>query len=294
MSIRKSPGEKTFDTINIFFMLIMIVITLYPFLYVTAASLSESKQLIGHTGFMILPKGFSLSAYKMVLNNPNILTGYRNTLVVLIGGTALNILMTSLGAYILSRKNFALKKPLMLAIIFTMYFHGGMIPRYLLVNNTLNLKNSLLALILPTAIMTWNLIVLRTAFMSVPDSLEESARIDGANDFVILFRIVIPVSLPSMAVMVLFYGVHHWNAWFDAMIFLRERSLYPLQLILREILVLSSTDSMMIDAGGQDREAIGESIKYATILVATVPILLIYPSVQKYFVKGIMIGALKG
>lgn len=294
MSIRKSPGEKTFDTINIFFMLIMIVITLYPFLYVTAASLSEAKQLIGHTGFMILPKGFSLSAYKMVLNNPNILTGYRNTLVVLIGGTALNILMTSLGAYILSRKNFALKKPLMLAIIFTMYFHGGMIPRYLLVNNTLNLKNSLLALILPTAIMTWNLIVLRTAFMSVPDSLEESARIDGANDFVILFRIVIPVSLPSMAVMVLFYGVHHWNAWFDAMIFLRERSLYPLQLILREILVLSSTDSMMIDAGGQDREAIGESIKYATILVATVPILLIYPSVQKYFVKGIMIGALKG
>ena len=294
MSIRKSPGEKTFDTINIFFMLIMIVITLYPFLYVTAASLSEARQLIGHTGFMILPKGFSLSAYKMVLNNPNILTGYRNTLVVLIGGTALNILMTSLGAYILSRKSFALKKPLMLAIIFTMYFHGGMIPRYLLVNNTLNLKNSLLALILPTAIMTWNLIVLRTAFMSVPDSLEESARIDGANDFVILFRIVIPVSLPSMAVMVLFYGVHHWNAWFDAMIFLRERSLYPLQLILREILVLSSTDSMMIDAGGQDREAIGESIKYATILVATVPILLIYPSVQKYFVKGIMIGALKG
>lgn len=182
----------------------------------------------------------------------------------------------------------------MLMIIFTMYFQGGLIPRYLLVNNTLHLANNLLALILPGAISAWNLIVMRTNFEGIPDSLEESAKLDGANDFVILFRIILPLSKAVLAVMVLFYGVSHWNAWFDAIIFLRERNLYPLQLILREILISNSTDTMTTSIVGYDQYAIGENIKYATIIVATVPILCIYPFIQKYFVKGVMVGAVKG
>lgn len=245
---------------------------------------------------MILPRGFTTAAYNMVFKNPNILTGYKNTLIVLIAGTSINLLITSFGAYVLSRKNFAIRKAMMIGIIFTMYFSGGLIPSYLLTYNTLGLGNNLLALILPGAISTWNLIVMRTSFMSIPDSLEESATIDGANDFIILFRIILPVSLPVVAVMILFYGVGHWNSWFSAMVYLRDRELYPLQLILREILILSSTDSMMIDmvGAGEDREALGESIKYATIIVATLPILFVYPFLQKYFVKGVMVGALKG
>ena len=290
----KSTGEKVFDGLNGLLMLFMIMITLYPFIYVTAASLSDSKELMTHSGILLLPKGFNTMAYLLVFKNPNILTGYRNTLFILVVGTFLNLLMTSFGAYVLSRKHFAIRNVLMVGIIFTMYFHGGLIPRYLLVSNTLHLKNNLFALIFPTAIATWNLIVMRTSFMALPDSLEESAKIDGANDFVILFKIILPVSLPVVAVMILFYGVGHWNTWFDALIFLRERQLYPLQLILREILIISSTDTMTREMSGEDKQAIGESIKYATIIVATVPILLIYPFVQKYFVKGVMVGALKG
>jgi len=182
----------------------------------------------------------------------------------------------------------------MIMIVFTMYFSGGLIPRYLLISNTLNLRNTYWAILLPGAISTWNLIVLRTAFAAIPVSLEESARIDGANDFTILWRIVIPVSLPAIAVITLFYMVGHWNSWFDAMIFLRRRQMYPLQLILREILISSSFTSMIADVSFEDKEAIGESIKYASIIVSTVPILLIYPFLQKYFVKGVMIGAIKG
>lgn len=294
MAIKKSASEKTFDFFNVLFMIFMIIITVYPFIYIAAGSFSDSNQLIGQRGFMVFPKGFTTNAYRMVFKNPNILTGYRNTLLILVLGTSINLLMTAFGAYVLSRKNFAIRKYMMIGIVFTMYFSGGLIPTYLLVYTTLGLGNSLMALILPNAISTWNLIVMRTSFMSIPDSLEESATIDGANDFTILFKIILPISMPVVAVMILFYGVGHWNSWFSAMIYLRERSLYPLQLILREILILSSTDSMMIDAGGSDREALGESIKYATIMVATAPILFIYPLVQKHFVKGVMIGALKG
>ena len=292
---RKSVGDRFFDFLNALFMICMIVITVYPFLYVIFASVSESRLLVGHSGLLLFPKGFSLSAYQLVLRNPNIATGYQNTLFIIVLGTFLNLLLTSFGAYVLSRKNFKFKNIMMILIVFTMYFSGGLIPRYLLVYNSYHLGNSLWALILPQAISTWNLIVMRTSFQSIPDSLEESAKIDGANDFVVLFRIILPLSLPVIAVMILFYGVGHWNSWFDAMIFLRDRELYPLQLILREILISNSTDIML---GGvtdfDDREMVGESIRYATIMVATLPILFIYPFIQKYFVKGVMIGALKG
>lgn len=279
---------------NIIIMLFLIVITLYPFLYIVFASFSNSDDLIRHSGLLLYPLGLNLNAYKMVFQNPNIFTGYGNTLIVLVVGTALNLLMTSFGAYVLSRKGFPGKRVLLVLIVFTMYFQGGMIPRYLLIYDTLNLGDSLLALIIPQAISTYNLIVMRTSFLGVPDSLEESAKIDGANDFVILFRIILPVSMSVVAVMILFYGVTHWNAWFDAMIFLRDRKRYPLQLILREILILNSTETMAVESADVNNMAVGESIKYATIMVATLPVLAVYPFLQKYFVKGVMIGAIKG
>ncbi len=149
------------------------------------------------------------------------------------------------------------------------------------------------ALIIPNAVSVWNLIIMRTSFKGIPDSLEESARIDGANDWTILFRIILPLSLPVIAVMVLFYGVGHWNAYFDAMIYLRNNDLWPLQLVLREILIENSTDNFITGVGGGDRYPIGETVKYATIIVATIPILFLYPFLQKYFVKGVMIGSIK-
>lgn len=185
------------------------------------------------------------------------------------------------------------KNPIMFLIVFTMFFNGGLIPTYLLVNN-LGLLDSRWALIIPSAMSAYNLIIMRTSFQGIPVSLEESAKLDGANDFTVLFRIVLPLSMPVVAVMILFYGVGHWNSWFNALIYLRTRDLYPLQLILREILITNSTDSMMTGVGGADKMPIGETIKYATIIVATIPILLLYPFLQKYFVKGVMIGAIKG
>lgn len=294
MAYKKTIPEKCFDTINTLFMILIIIITLYPFVFIFMASISRASELVGHTGIMIWPKGFSLEAYRLVFKNPNILIGYKNTIVILFVGTTVNIIMTSLGAYVLSRNNFAIKKAMLIMIVFTMYFSGGLIPRYLLIYNTLGLGDKLLALVIPGAISTWNLIMMRTYFMSIPESLIESAKIDGANDFVILLRIVLPVSMPIIAVMILFYGVGHWNSWFDAMIFLRTRKLYPLQLILREILISNSMNDMMMESGDLDKEALGESLKYGSIIIATLPILLIYPFIQKYFVKGVMIGAIKG
>lgn len=289
----KSISEMIFDCLNTLFMLAMIIITIYPFWYVVMASLSNSSQLMGARGWMLMPKGFSLEAYKAVLKNPNILSGYKMTIFIVVVGTSINVLMTSIGAFVLTRKKFAMKKFMERMMIFTMYFSGGMIPSYLLVYQFLGLGNSVWALILPTAISTYNLLIMRTSFESIPYSLEESAKIDGANDFVVFLRIVLPLSKAILAVMVLFYGVAHWNAWFNAMLYIRKRAKYPLQLILREILLINSMDSMVGDVSGADKYMVGESIKYATIVVATLPILFIYPFIQKYFVKGVMIGAVK-
>jgi putative aldouronate transport system permease protein len=294
MRMKRSAGDHIFDFANILIMIIMVIITVYPMLYVLTASLSNSFDLMSHTGFLFFPLRPNFNAYKFVLRNPNIFSGYRNTFIVLAGGTVINMFLTCMGAYVLSRKKFAIRNVLMVLIVFTMYFSGGLIPRYLLVSNTLHLRNTYWAIMLPGAISTWNLIIMRTAFAAVPASLEESAKIDGANDFHILWSIVVPVTIPTIAVISLFYIVGHWNAWFDSMIYLRRREMYPLQLILREILISSSTDSMTAEVAQEDKEAIGESIKYATIIVSTIPILVVYPFLQKYFVKGVMIGAIKG
>lgn len=293
MSIKRTVGERIFDIVNVTFMMILIIVTLYPFIHVAFASVSLPSRLMSHRGPLLKPLGITLDAYKMVFKDPMILIGYKNTLFYVVVGTTLNILMTCLGAYVLSRKGLYLQRVLMVLIVFTMYFGGGLIPFYLIVKG-LGLTNTRWALIIPTAVSTWNLIIMRTAFMGIPDSIEESAKIDGAQDFTILFRIIMPLSIPTIAVMILFYGVGHWNAWFNAMVFLRKRELYPLQLRLREILIMNDTSDMLIGVADIDEEPVGETVKYATIMVSTLPILFIYPSLQKYFVDGIMIGALKG
>lgn len=244
MVIKRSPSEKVFDVFNALLLTALVLVFAYPLLYVIFASLSDPNERIKHQGILLGPKGFSLEGYKLVLNAKYIQTGYLNTLIYVVAGTALNIFMSSLGAYVLSRKKLYIRRFLTLMIVFTMYFSGGLIPFYLTVKG-LGLYNSRLALILPVAINTWNLIVMRTSFSQVPESLEEAARIDGANDFVILFRVYLPVVKANIAVMVLFYAVQHWNSWFNAMIFLADRSKYPLQLYLRELLLYSS----MMDLG---------------------------------------------
>lgn len=291
MRIKLTRGERAFEVINLALLTLLIVITLYPFLHVLYASFSNPNLLSAHSGVLWRPLGFSTAAYEAVLSNQDIFTGYRNTLFLVVVGTLISLAITVLSAYVLSRKGYKLRRLFNFIAIFTMFFSGGLIPFFLQVRS-LKLYDTLWALILPTAMSTYNLIVLRTAFSSVPESLEEAARIDGAQDFTILFRIILPVTGPTLAVMVLFYGVSYWNAWFYSMVFLRSRDKYPLQLILREILIMSSADSM-IDLDINDRAIISQTIKYATIIVSTVPILAIYPFLQKYFVKGMMVGAVK-
>jgi putative aldouronate transport system permease protein len=290
---RRTAGDLIFDGILTALMLILIAITLYPLLYVAFASLSDAGLLAQHRGLMFRPDGFSIAAYKLVFRNPMISIGYRNTLFYVVTGTIINLVVTTLTAYGLSRKNVMWKNPIMFMIVFTMFFSGGLIPTFLLVGVTMNMIDKAWALIIPPAINTWNLLIMKTSFEGVPVALEESARIDGANDFHILWNIVIPLSLPVVAVMILFYAVYHWNAFFNAMIYLRTRDLWPVQLVLRDILVSNSQSDMTVGVFGGDIAPIGETIKYATIIVATVPILAIYPFLQRYFVKGVMIGAIK-
>ena len=297
MKIKKSLGEYIFDACNHFFLFFWALITLYPLLYVLFSSLSDAGRLMSHRGLLLYPLGINFDAYKMAIKNPLVLTGYLNTLIIVIGGTSLNIVMTSLAAFFLSRKNVLWKNLVMLMIAVTMFFGGGMIPSYLLVVG-LGMRNSLLALIIPGAVSAFNVIIMRTAFMDIPDSLEESAFMDGANNFDILYRIVLPLSKSVVAVMALWYGVGHWNSWFSAAIYLTDRKLYPIQLVLREILIqnTNSTEVYRMTTGVDQGDAaqVAETIKYALIIIATVPVLCIYPYLQKHFVKGVMIGAIKG
>lgn len=289
---KMTKGEKVFEVFNVLLMLFMIIVCTYPFLYIAFASFSEPTELMAFNGMLWKPLGFSVDAYKEVLKNKMVGTTYLNTLLYVSTGTLLSVLLTSMGAFILSRDDFKIKKFINIVVVITMFFSGGLIPFYLTLRD-LGFVNSRLIMILPTAIGTWNLMVMRTSFEGIPKSLEEAAYIDGASDLQVFIKIILPLSKSIIAVMVLFYGVGIWNSWFNASLFLKDRNLYPLQLYLREILIYSNTDSMM---GGveTDRVAIGETIKYTTIMVTTLPILLIYPFLQKYFVKGVMVGAVKG
>lgn len=291
---KRSKGEQIFQVINFIILTILTVITFYPVLYVAMASISEGGELMRHTGLLLSPAGdVSIASYKAVFKNPMILKGYLNTLTLVLVGVTLNIIMTSLGAYFFSRKNVALKNIIMFFIVFTMFFSGGMIPFYLTVKS-LKITDTLWSLILPFLVSTYNLIIMKTSFQALPVSLEESAKLDGANDFTVLFRIIIPLSKPVIAVMVLYYGVGIWNGWFWASVFIRTRELLPLQVILREILLSNDTAGMTAGTSVGDVEGVSETIKYATIMVATLPILCVYPFLQKYFTKGVLIGAIKG
>ena len=293
MKVKRSKGERIFGVFNYAFLSLIMVICLYPVWYVAVASFSDSNQLMQHSGPLLSPLGFSIDAYKKVFQNPMIAKGYMNTLFILVVGVVLDLIMTSLGAYFLSRKNVMFKRGIMMLIVFTMFFSGGMIPFYLNLKD-LSLTGSHWGLIIPFMINTYNMIILRTSFESIPDSLIEAAQIDGAGHITVLTKVVLPLSKAILAVMVLYYGVNIWNSWFWASAIIRDREMYPLQVILREILMQNDVSSMTTGSSAVDTEAIGMTIRYATIIVATVPILCVYPFLQKYFTKGVLIGAVKG
>lgn len=293
MRKQETFGERIFDVANAALMVVLMIIMLYPLYYVLCASFSLPSNMAAHRGLLLLPEGFQLESYKIVFQNPDILSGYGNTIIYVVVGASLSVLLTVMLGYVLSRKGLMLRKPLMFMVVFTMFFGGGMIPTYLMMSQ-LGIMGTRASVILPGLVGTTNVIIMRTAFQGIPESLEESARIDGANDFTILFKIMLPLAMPTISVMLLFYGVGRWNSWFDAMLYLRDRGKFPLQLILREILVYSGTGDMLITWGSFNGQDMSEIIKYTTIIVSTVPILCIYPFLQKNFVKGVMIGAVKG
>ena len=287
--MKKTRADYVINFLIGTFLTIICLLFLYPIVHVLAASFSDPMQLMNHRGLLFKPTGFSLDGYKAVMQNKGLWTGYGNTIFYVLAGTFVNMVFTIIAAYVLSRKGWRLKKQITFFIVFTMYFTGGIIPNFLLVKG-LGILNSRLALILPNAIATWNLLVLRTGFASVPESLIEAPKIDGANEWQIMWKVVVPVSKASIAVILLFYAVGHWNSWFNAMVYLPSaRDLYPLQLYLREILI-SNAD---VAAGDNTINYIGELVKYCAIIVSTVPILCIYPFVQKYFVQGVMMGSIK-
>jgi putative aldouronate transport system permease protein len=285
-----------FEWVNYLFMVFMCLLMLYPFLFVLAASLSDSSVVArGMVG--IIPQGFNTRAYEEVFKYQNIWSGYRNTILYTVCGTLLNIVLTICGAYPLSRKQFCGRRVFTFFIAVTMFFSGGLIPTYL-VMRSYRLLNTFWVMILPGAISTWNMIIMRTFFQNLPAELEEAAIIDGCNDLGVLLRIVIPLSTASIMTIGMFYAVGHWNAWFNAFIYLKDFDRYPLQLWLRMIVLQNQlNDITNMQSGAVDMGAgnlISDTIKYAVIVVAAAPILCVYPFIQKYFVKGVMVGSLKG
>lgn len=292
---RKAKGEIVFEAVNGVLLIVITAIVLYPLLFTLSASFSDPKMVT--TGKLILwPVGYNLEAYREVFNNAEIWLGYRNTIIITVLGTALNLLMTTLGAYPLSRRDLYGRKVLMVIFTFTMFFSGGIIPIYLVVQK-LHLLNNWLSLLLPGVISTYNLIIMRTYFQSsVPYELQEAAFIDGCSNTGILIRIILPLSKPIIAVLALYYAVDHWNSYFSAMLYIDKRVLYPLQMFLREILVMNQAQNLM-DSSAEEmarRVMRAETIKYSVVVVSSAPMLLIYPFIQKFFVKGVMIGAIKG
>ncbi|MFD0960002.1 carbohydrate ABC transporter permease [Paenibacillus chungangensis] len=288
--IKSSKMDIVFDSINYIFLTILCLSMVYPFLFLLSHSLSPVE--VSLTQISIIPSKITLSNYAQVLSNEFIAYGFLNTVARTIIGTLLTVLASIFTAYPLAKKTFPNRGFWTAFIVFTMFFSGGLIPTYFLVNN-LQLMNTMWALLLPGLILTFQMIIARNFFMSIPESLEESAKIDGANEIRILFSIIIPISMPIIATLSLWTAVHHWNAWFDSMIYITDSKLQVLQVVLRRI-VLEGTVEMMEMGGDEDLAVNPETIKATAIMVATLPIILVYPFVQKYFVKGIMIGSLKG
>lgn len=291
--MKTSLGDKIFVVINSAILICLCIITLYPIWYVFCASMTSNTYLVSHPGILLWPHEMTFGAYKLAFSHPLLLSGYKNTLIVLAVSLPINILMTLFAGYFMASKDVMFKPLLQGLIMFTMFFSGGMIPAYLNIRD-LGLYNSLWALILPGALSVYNSIICKTAIESVPESLKESAYIDGANDVIILFRIIVPLIKATLAVLLLYYGVGHWNAWFNASIYLKDNEKLPIQNIMRAILIANSNVLNSAAAENDQVNQFAEAIKYSTIILTTVPVLCIYPFIQKYFVKGVMIGAVKG
>ncbi len=292
---RQTRGDKAFDIINVIVLCIVLLVILYPLWFVVIASISDPMK-VSSGELLFLPQGINFEGYRMVFRDQNILTGYRNTLYYTLVGTTINVILTIMAAYPLSRKDWVGRGFFMGALTFTMFFSGGIIPTYL-VMSSLGVVNTVWAMIIPGAISVYNTIVMRTYFTNtIPTELQEAAMVDGATNTELLIKIVLPLSMPIIAVMTLFYGVAHWNAFFGALIYLTKPALYPLQLVLRTILIQNQASQDML--GEMDtlasRVMMAEIIKYALIIVSTLPMLLLYPFLQRFFIKGVMVGAIKG
>ncbi|MEY8354585.1 carbohydrate ABC transporter permease [Lachnospiraceae bacterium 54-53] len=287
-------SDRTFDLAVHMISGIIILIVLVPLIFVVAASFSDPDLVIKGEVFL-LPKGITTKAYFMVFENKEIWRGFANTMLYVVLGTTISVVLTILAAYPLSRKKLPGRNYIMMGILFTMYFNGGMVPTYLLVRN-LGMYNTIWSVLIPAALSTYNLIVAKTFFEnSIPEELYESAQLDGCGNIAMLFKIVLPLSKAIVAVLVLYYAVNIWNSYFDALIYLKDAGKQPLQIILRNILLIGQTEQMGTnDVGMAEKIKMAEAIKYSVIVVSSIPMLLLYPFVQKYFVKGVMIGAVKG
>ncbi|MGG1639034.1 carbohydrate ABC transporter permease [Paenibacillus sp. NRS-1760] len=296
--MKSSFGDRVFEGINRVVLILVTLVVLYPLVYVVSASISDPTYV--NTGQMWLwPIDITFDGYRRVLDNPDIWTGYRNTIIYTVLGTSLNLLLTIPCAYALARKDLYGRNFITGIFLVTMFFSGGLIPSYLIIKG-LNLLDTPWVLIVVGGASVWNLIVARTFFQNtIPRELEEAAEVDGCSHLSLFLRIIIPISGPIIAVMALFYGVAHWNQYFNALMYLQDRSLFPLQLFLREILIVNEMSAnMMMDgdsmAAMAEQAKIADIIKYAVIIISALPLLILYPFVQRFFIKGILIGSLKG
>ena len=290
----EGTGYRVFSVFNTCLLVLILFLTAYPVYFVLIASISDPTKMVANYGLMWLPHfPLSLTSYRMVFRHSLLLSGFGNTLFIVIVGLAFNMVLTVLGAYLLSLKNSLLKKPIAYLILFTMYFSGGIVPGYLNIKS-LHLMNTLWALILPGAISTYNMLIMRSAISALPDALMEAAKLDGASHFQRILNVVVPLTGATSAVLMLYYAVGHWNAWFNASLYIQSPSRFPLQLVLRQVLILGEDSEMAsgMDAGSEIAAA--TVIKYALIVISTVPIMLLYPFLQRFFVKGVMIGSVKG
>ena len=299
--VKDTKADKVFMIFNYIYIILAVGIVLYPLIYIISASISD-PQYVNSGEMWLFPKGFTLEGYKTILANNSIWRGYLNTIYYTVLGTAINLVVTLPAAYALSRPDFYGHKTFTTFLLITMFVSGGLIPTYLLIKN-LGLLNTVWALVLPGAASVYNIVVTRTFFQStIPREMEEAAIIDGCSDFKLFMKIVLPLSTPIIAVMALFYGVGHWNGFFSALIYLSDKAMYPLQMVLREILVLQNMSSNSI--GGTmtgemaellySKQQLAAVIKYGVMIVSTLPIIMIYPFLQKYFVKGMLVGSVKG
>ena len=293
--VHEGAGDKVFDILVYGLVILAMLVTFYPFLYVVSVSLS-SGTAVNQGRVVLLPVDFNLDTYKMVLEYKDLWISYGNTIFYTITGTIVNIIFTCLAAYPLSRKRFFLRKKLNFLLAFTMYFSGGLIPTYMVVTG-LGLYNTRLAMVLPVLVSAYNVMICRSAFEGISEELFENAALEGANDMVILTKIAVPLIKPTLAVLTLYYAVARYNDFFNALLYLGKSSLQPLQLFLRRILLMASTEIMQASQSATAASAAAQStiqIRYVCIVVAMIPIVMICPFIQKYLVKGTMLGAVKG